>query len=56
MAARGRKPEAQVAEDKSATSAKPLEPGYVRVTSPMGSVTEVPEAVLDALLASGYTK
>ena len=29
---------------------------YVKVKSPAGSVTEVPEGIVDALLESGYRK
>lgn len=28
----------------------------VKVTSPLGAVTEVPESIVDALLDSGYSK
>ena len=31
-------------------------PKTVKVTSPLGSVTEVPEGIVDALLESGYSK
>lgn len=36
--------------------AKVDEPKTVKVKSPAGSVTEVPEGIVDALLASGYSK
>jgi hypothetical protein len=29
---------------------------YVRLTSPSGAVTEVPEGIVDALVESGYSK
>lgn len=32
------------------------QPKTVKVTSPLGAVTEVPEAIVDALLDSGYSK
>lgn len=32
------------------------EPKTVKVKSPTGAVTEVPETILDALLDSGYSK
>lgn len=32
------------------------EPSTTKVKSPTGSVTEVPEGILQALLDSGYTK
>lgn len=31
-------------------------PKMVKVKSPLGSVTEVPEGIVDALLDSGYSK
>ena len=31
-------------------------PKYVKVKSPSGAVTEVPEGIVDALLDSGYSK
>lgn len=31
-------------------------PKTVKVTSPSGSVTEVPEGIVETLLGSGYTK
>jgi hypothetical protein len=31
-------------------------PKTVKVTSPLGQVTEVPEGIVDALLDSGYSK
>ena len=31
-------------------------PKTVKVKSPFGAVTEVPESIVDALLESGYTK
>ena len=37
-------------------NAKVTAPGYTKVTSPAGAVTEVPEGILEALLDSGYTK
>lgn len=36
--------------------AKVETPKTVKVKSPMGAVTEVPEAIVDALLDSGYSK
>lgn len=30
--------------------------GYVKLTSPTGSVTEVPESIADILIESGYSK
>lgn len=34
----------------------PVDPGSVRVTSPAGFVTVVPESIVEALLDSGYSK
>jgi len=33
-----------------------VEKGYVRVTSPTGIDSVVPESIVDALVESGYTK
>jgi hypothetical protein len=52
--------EEQVARVEEATSpemvAKVDTVKYVKVKSPTGTVTEVPEGILDALLESGYSK
>jgi hypothetical protein len=39
-----------------ATNAEVEQPKTVKVTSPTGSVTEVPEGIVEALLDSGYSK
>lgn len=36
--------------------ANPEQPKTVKVKSPTGSVTEVPESIVDALTDSGYSK
>lgn len=33
-----------------------VEKGYVRVTSPIGIETVVPESIVDVLIKSGYSK
>lgn len=38
------------------TAAKVDAPKTVKVKSPAGTVTEVPEGIVDALLTSGYSK
>lgn len=35
---------------------RPVEPGSVRVVSPMGTETDVHECIVEALVASGYVK
>lgn len=39
-----------------AVVAKASDVKYVKVKSPFGSVTEVPEGIVDSLLDSGYSK
>lgn len=48
---------AQVSElTDPATTAEVEQPKTVKVTSPTGAVTEVPEGIVEALLDSGYSK
>ena len=48
---------AQVEENTSPEAlAKVDSVKYVKVKSPFGAVTEVPEGIVDALLESGYSK
>lgn len=42
--------------DLAAPPVEDATPGYVRVKSPAGYVTEVPESIAQALLDSGYLK
>lgn len=58
--------EQQVANDDQLTKVSDLtqpetvaeveSPNTVKVKSPLGAVTEVPEGIVEALLASGYSK
>jgi hypothetical protein len=52
--------EQMVAQVEEATDpnmvAKVDAPKTVKVTSPVGTTTEVPEGIVDALLESGYSK
>ena len=64
--AKDKRSEQQVANDDQLTKVSDLtgqemvakvdEPKTVKVKSPLGAVTEVPEGIVDALLDSGYSK
>ena len=64
--AKDKRNEQQVANDDQLTKVSDLtaeenlaeveSPKTVKVKSPLGAVTEVPEGIVDALLESGYSK
>lgn len=55
MAARAKVVQPPVGVDTTALTA-PEQPGAVKVESPAGFVTEVPESIVAALLESGYSQ
>ena len=50
------KPEVEQADEQAPEVEQADEPTLIKVKSPFGAVTEVPESLVKALLDSGYSK